>query len=402
MRNGPREKLLYVVTVQPNLNESHGDYLSTIDVDPESSTYSQIIHRTFTNRTGMEMHHSGWNTCSSCHGKKCSGENMPVRDKLVLPCLNSNYVYVVDTGKNPRAPEISKIIEGSVMEQHNVGTPHTTHCLANGNIMISTMGDREGNAKGDFVLFDPNFNCIGTWTKGDKKAVCGYDFWYQPYFNIMVASEWDAPKQFKRGFEFTDLQDETYGRRLNFYDWKEQKLIQTIRLDDDGLAPLEVRFLHNPKKSEGFVGCCVKATLYRFYLDETTGKWATEKAVKIPAKKIEGWKFPEVNGMMSDILLSLDDKYVYFSNWLHGDVRQYDISNPKKPKLVGQVFLGGVLTLDGVKVVEDEELKEQPKPVFIKGRRLYGGPQMLQLSLDGKRLYVSTSLFSPWDKQVRF
>ena len=28
-----------------------------------------------------------------------------------------------------------------------------------------------------------------------------------------------------------------------------------------------------------------------------------------------------------------------------------------------------------------------------------GAPQMLQLSLDGKRLYVTTSLFSPWDKQ---
>ncbi len=24
---------------------------------------------------------------------------------------------------------------------------------------------------------------------------------------------------------------------------------------------------------------------------------------------------------------------------------------------------------------------------------------MMQLSLDGKRLYVTTSLFSPWDKQ---
>lgn len=52
-----------------------------------------------------------------------------------------------------------------------------------------------------------------------------------------------------------------------------------------------------------------------------------------------------------------------------------------------------------VKVIEDSELKEQPDPVFIKGKRLYGAPQMLQLSLDGKRLYVSSSLFSPWDKQ---
>lgn len=65
-RNGPREKLLYVVTVQPNLNEPHGDYLSTVDVDPDSPTYCQIIHRTFTNQPGNELHHSGWNTCSSC------------------------------------------------------------------------------------------------------------------------------------------------------------------------------------------------------------------------------------------------------------------------------------------------------------------------------------------------
>lgn len=52
-----------------------------------------------------------------------------------------------------------------------------------------------------------------------------------------------------------------------------------------------------------------------------------------------------------------------------------------------------------MKVIDDKELKEQPSPVYVKERRLYGGPQMLQLSLDGKRLYVSSSLFSPWDKQ---
>lgn len=41
-KNGPREKLLYVITVQPNLDEPHGDYLSTIDVDPQSPTYCQV------------------------------------------------------------------------------------------------------------------------------------------------------------------------------------------------------------------------------------------------------------------------------------------------------------------------------------------------------------------------
>ena len=36
---------------------------------------------------------------------------------------------------------------------------------------------------------------------------------------------------------------------------------------------------------------------------------------------------------------------------------------------------------------------------YAAGKRIEGAPQMLQLSLDGKRLYVTTSLFSPWDKQ---
>lgn len=40
---------------------------------------------------------------------------------------------------------------------------------------------------------------------------------------------------------------------------------------------------------------------------------------------------------MADIILSLDDRFLFLSNWLHGDVRQYDISQPSKPKLVGQV-----------------------------------------------------------------
>ena len=47
-------------------------------------------------------------------------------------------------------------------------------------------------------------------------------------------------------------------------------------------------------------------------------------------------KILSVLGMNLDLLfLSILD----FSNWVHGDIRQYDISDPKKPKLTGQLFL---------------------------------------------------------------
>ena len=40
---------------------------------------------------------------------------------------------------------------------------------------------------------------------------------------------------------------------------------------------------------------------------------------------MEGWVLPEVPPLITDILLSLDDKFLYFSNWLRGDICQYDI-----------------------------------------------------------------------------
>ena len=57
---------------------------------------------------------------------------------------------------------------------------------------------------------------------------------------------------------------------------------------------------------------------------------------------MKGWPFP-VPGLITDLVLSMDDRWLYFSNWLHGDMRQYDVSDPAKPKLTGQLWLGGVL-----------------------------------------------------------
>ncbi|XP_069691692.1 methanethiol oxidase-like [Periplaneta americana] len=397
MKNGPREKLIYVPCIQPSPQETHRpDYLATVDVDPSSANYSKVIHRLKMPAVGDELHHSGWNVCSSCHG-----DSAKKRDKLVLPSLVSDRVYLVDTATDPKAPRLHKVIEGELIRALDVSTPHTSHCLPSGEIMISTMGDKNGNGKGDFVLIDANtFEVKGLWTTGQKKAKFGYDFWYQPHFDVMISTEWGAPKGFKKGFVLNDVQDkDMYGQSLNVFSWKERRLLQTIDLGPGGIAPLEIRFLHNPREPQGFVGCALNANVYRFFRKDD-GKWDAELVIDVPAKKVEGWVLPEMQGLITDILLSLDDRFLYFSNWLHGDVRQYDVSDPRHPRLVGQIFLGGsVLSDSPYKVTEDKELKEQPNPVFLKGQRLYGSPQMLQLSLDGKRLYVSSSLFSPWDKQ---
>ena len=56
-----------------------------------------------------------------------------------------------------------KIIEPSdIISKTGMAFPHTSHCLADGNIMISCLGDKDGNAEGaGFLLLDSNFQVLG-------------------------------------------------------------------------------------------------------------------------------------------------------------------------------------------------------------------------------------------------
>jgi selenium-binding protein 1 len=119
--------------------------------------------------------------------------------------------------------------------------------------------------------------------------------------------------------------------------------------------------------------------MWNFHRDN--GSWKADQVIAVEGVELEGWPFP-VPGLITDLVLSMDDRFLYFANWLHGDLRQYDVSDPANPKLTAQLWLGGVLG----------------KP-DDSGRGLNGGPNMLQLSYDGRRLYVSNSLYSTWDNQ---
>lgn len=368
------EKLAYVVATYGGTDVKKPDYLATIDLDPASKTYSQVIHRVKMPNVGDELHHFGWNACASCKGN-CA------RRYLIIPGLASNRIHVVDT-INPRAPKMHKVIEpNAVVSESKLTTPHTVHCLADGRIMISMLGDEKGDAPGGFLMMNDKFEVTGAWEADRTGMKFNYDFWYQPRHNVMLSSEWAAPNTVTKGFKIDDLVAGKYGQRLHFWDWKERKIAQTIDLGAAGLMPLEVRFHHNPASSHGFVGAAQSSTIWHYH--KAGEEWKADKIIDVPAAKdVKGWDSP-VPGFITDLVLSMDDKYLYFSNWLHGDIRQYDISDPANPKLTGRLWLGGVLG----------------KAADIRGKKLGGGPQMLQLSLDGKRLYVTNSLFSPWDNQ---
>ena len=86
---------------------------------------------------------------------------------------------------------------------------------------------------------------------------------------------------------------------------------------------------------------------------------------------------------MTDIDLSMDDRFLYVACWGTGEMRQYDVADPRKPKLAGSVHVGGIV----------------PRTPHPNGKPYAGGPQMVEISRDGKRVYWTNSLYSTWDNQ---
>jgi selenium-binding protein 1 len=368
----PAETLALVPAILVGTKSNHPDYMATIDVDAKSKSYGQVVGRFSMPHVGDELHHYGWNACSSCHGERS-------RRYLIVPGLTSGNIYVIDAA-DPKQLQLHKTIAGDeIARQTNLSTPHTVHCRADGMIMISMLGDAKGEAPGGFLHLDPQFNMAGRWESSLDGMKFNYDFWYQPRQNVMISSEWAAPNTVKQGFKVEDVQAGKYGHHLQVWNWTDRRIEQSIDLGPGGMIPLEVRFHHNPDSSHGFVGAALSSAIFHWH--KAGDRWTADKVVQVDAVETAGWPFP-VPGLITDLVLSLDDRYLYFANWLHGDIRQYDVSEPAQPRLVGQLWLGGVI---GHKSDTNRELT--------------GGPQMLQLSRDGKRLYVTSSLYSVWDNQ---
>jgi methanethiol oxidase len=365
----PAEEYLYLACLHEGTGVDEPDFIAVVDAEK-----GELINKTSMPNVGDELHHYGWNRCSSaCHG--------PDRSHLIVPGFRSSRIHILNVADDPRSPTIEKVIEPEeIIGETGYSRPHTVHCMPGENVVISMLGDAEGGGSGGFAVLDAKtFEIKGRWENGGEKPPMNYDFWYQPRKNVLVSSEFGEPNAFEPGFDLEDVAAGRYGRRLHFWNLEDRKLEQTIDLGENGLIPLEVRWLHDPDAEEGFVGAALSSTMWRWH--RSNGSWAAEPVIDVESIDVEGWPFP-VPGLITDLLLSMDDRFLYFSNWLHGDLRQYDVSDPGNPRLTGQVQLGGVLGRDS-----------------DAGRELNGGPQMLQLSLDGRRLYVTNSLYSTWDNQ---
>ena len=388
----PPEKYGYVAY----LNSGNGkpDGLAIIDLDPNSETYSKVLSKLELPNTGDELHHFGWNACSSA---LCPSSAHPHLERryLIIPTLRSSRIYVIDTKPNPYQPKITKIIEAQeIADCTGYSRLHTVHCGPDA-IYVNAISSSNGSdgPGGVFLLDHFNFNVLGPWEieRGPQKLA--YDFWWHIGHDVMVTSEWGTPDMFENGVRLEDIVNQRFGHQLHFWDLRRRRHIQAIDLGPEHQMVLELRPAHNPKKTYGFAGVVVStvdlsASIFAWYQEK--GQWKAKKVIEIPAEPADPDILPDalkplkaVPPLITDLNLSLDDKFLYVSCWGTGELRQYDVADPFNPRLTGTVRLGGVTR----------------KASHLDGQPLNGGPQMVEISRDGRRLYVTNSLYSTWDDQ---
>ena len=91
------------------------------------------------------------------------------------------------------------------------------------------------------------------------------------------------------------------------------------------------------------VSICTSTKVYVYINDTYRLSLLLQVAISVKPLKVQNWILPEMPGLITDFLISLDDRFLYFVNWLHGDIRQYNIEDVKNPKLTGQVWVGGLI-----------------------------------------------------------
>ena len=220
----PPERLLYLACLHEGTGVDKPDFIAVVDADPDSDTYGEIVHETPMPGAGDELHHFGWNRCSSaCHG--------PDRSHLIVPGFRSSRIHIVNVDDDPRRPFVEKVIEPEELaEKTGYSRPHTVHCMPGDNVVISMLGDREGGGAGGFACLDARtFEVKGRWENGGETPELNYDFWYQPRKNVLISSEFGEPNAYECGFDIEDVADGRYGQRLHFWDLEERRLEQTAR-----------------------------------------------------------------------------------------------------------------------------------------------------------------------------
>jgi methanethiol oxidase len=392
------EKLAFVALLNPT-RQGASDAIAVVDVEPGSKSSGQVVGKIDMPGVGDELHHFGWNACSSCLCPYSPHPHME-RRYLIVPGMRSSRIHIIDTKPDPRSPKLVKVIDPeTVVSRTGYTRPHTIHCGPDG-IYVNALGSADGDGPGGVFILDPEtFEVRGRWELERGPQYLAYDFWWHLGYDTMITSEWGTPNMVENGAIPESLLAGKYGHALHVWDLHKRRHTQVLDLGPEHQMVLELRPAHDPTEAYGFVGVVtslkdLSASVWLWHHEGSngSGSWKIRKVIEIPAEPADPDQLPPllkgfkaVPPFVTDLNLSLDDRFLYVSCWGTGELRQYEVSDPFSPKLMGAVKIGGM--------VGHNSHPSRP------GKPLNGGPQMVEVSRDGRRIYLTNSLYAAWDEQ---
>ena len=242
--------------------------------------------------------------------------------------------------------------EGHRKHRRNPGLsgPHSYYALP-GRMLITFLGSSVGGLPAGMAEFTNDGKFIRL-IEHPSEAPYGYDVAVKPRLNRMVTSSFTPLRNYKKPLAQMDLKD--FGSELIVWDFKNR---QPLQVGKAGLAPLEVRWSLKPENNYGFTNCALDNSIWLFR-GNGEGNYSFKKVA-------------DTGAMPADLRQSPDDKYLYVSCFGDNVIQQWDVSDPDHPKLASTV-----------------------SPCVQ--------PNMMHVTGDGKRMYVSNSLLSTLDHAGRF
>ena len=388
------EQLAYVVAFDPAGQAK--DALAVVDCDPKSSTYGGVVGWAELPTAGNELHHFGWSACSSALCHQGHGHHDQERRYLLVPGIRSSNTYVLDTKPDPRQPVIKHTIEASELAaKAGYSRPHTVHCGPGGIFMSALGGPNGDDGPGGVALIDHDtFEVIGPWEVDRGPQLFAYDVWWHLKYDTVMTSEWGSTVDDRewagpRGPARTQV-------------WTPCELLEHVRTEADPAcrpwrpAPDGSRAAPGPRpvQSVGIRGIVISAedlSASVWLWHKNGDQWSVDKVITIPAEPADADDLPPAlkpfgaaPPLVTDIDLSVDDHWLYVSCFGTGELKQYDVSDPFHPRETASVRLGGIV-------------RREPHPA-APDLPLTGGAQMVEISRDGRRVYVTNSLYALWDE----
>jgi selenium-binding protein 1 len=325
------ERYLYLFCVDADAADN--DFVATIDVDPKSPTYTQIIHTLDLGSRGNETHHWGYTDD---------------RTRIWAGGLFSSRIWIIDVATDPARPRIEQTLD-DVPARTGLSGPHTYYALP-GRMLISFLGAVDGGLPAGLAEFTNDGRFIRRIDQ-PAEAPYGYDVAVKPALNRMVTSSFTPLRNYRRPLAEMDLKD--FGNQMTVWDFKQRRPIQ---VGTAGAAPLEVRWSLRPDADYGFTNCALDNSLWLFRNREGTYEFR---------------KVADTGPLPADLRQSPDDRFLFVSCFGADFLQQWDVSDPDHPRLASQLTVG-----------------EQPNMMHVTG--------------DGQRMYVSNSLLSTMDRGNRF